>query len=190
MTPAPPARLGRAAQCSHDAALRDILRSLKRASSSSTRPALRDHERGASPVIVAAIVAAILAALIAGIWLGVRARQRRAADQPVPAAEVRLLAPLGNVGALPPAFTWTPVPSAASYKVTIGDDDALWPIFVRTTTTASLPLDPKDAAAIAAGRVHAWEVVALDAAGNPVARGRARFRVRLPGESEGDEPPN
>ncbi len=36
--------------------------------------------------------------------------------------------------------------------------------------------------AIARGRIHSWEVVALDGAGAPLAKGYGRFRVRLPGE--------
>jgi len=146
-------------------------------------------ERGVAPLLVAAAIAALVLAVVAAIWIvGVRARHRRAAPQPEPAANVVLLAPLGGVATAPRAFTWKPVPAAASYKVTIGDDDALWPIFVRTTNEASLPLDEKDSGAIAAGRIHAWEVVALDSRGNPVARGKARFRVRLPGEEAGSEP--
>lgn len=138
--------------------------------------------------MVAAIVT-FVAAVAVVIWVvGVRARHRRAST-PEPTASVTLLEPLGSIAVTPRAFTWKPVSSAASYKVTIADDDAVWPIFVRTMTASSLPLDEKDAAAISAGRIHMWEVVALDAAGNPVARGTARFRVRLPGESAGSEPP-
>ena len=149
-------------------------------------------DRGLAPIRIVAVLAvilAIVAAALFAIWVaGARARHRRAAAKLEPPAAVALLAPLGGVGATPRAFTWKPVPTAASYKVTIADDDAVWPIFVRTTTASALPLDEKDAGAIAAGRIHMWEVVALDAAGAPVAVGKARFRVRLPGEDTGSEP--
>lgn len=146
------------------------------------------RERGLAPVLIVAAVLALVAAAVA-VWIvAVRARHRRAAPPPEPTTAVALLEPRGDIAVTPRAFRWTPVPSAASYKVTIADDDAVWPMFVRTTTESSLPLDAKDAAAISAGRIHMWEVIALDAAGSTVAQGKARFRVRLPGEGAGSEP--
>jgi hypothetical protein len=145
--------------------------------------------RGQSPIFAIAAIVVIATAVAVVIWVvGVRARHRRAAPRPEPAASVELIAPLGGIAETPRAFTWAPVPSAASYKVTIGDNDAVWPLFVRTTTASSLGLDERDAGAISAGRILMWEVLALDAAGNPVARGSARFRVRFPGEDASSEP--
>ena len=146
------------------------------------------NETGLAPIlIILAIVGAVLALGLA-LWVfGLRARGRRVVPQE-PAAEVVLLAPLGGIGETPRTFSWQPVPDAASYKVTIADDDAVWPLFVRNTTEASLIVDEKGAAAITAGRIHAWEVLALDASGASLARGRGRFRVRMPGESPGSEP--
>lgn len=165
-------------------------------SATTSRSLLRPHpelphdahvSRRTAPLLAAAAIVAIVVAAGLAVWV-VSARGRRAPPPPEVTATVPLLAPLGSVASPPRAFTWTPVPGTASYKVTIGDDDALWPIFVRTTRDSALPLDERDASAIVAGRIHAWEVLALDASGVPVARGTGRFRIRLPGEDASTEP--
>ena len=147
--------------------------------------------RGVAPAFVAGAVAVAVVLLVVAVTLFLlmaRSRARRGAQHPEPPAAVALLAPLGGIAVTPRAFTWSPVPAAASYKVTIADEDAVWPIFVRTTSATSLPLDDRDTSAIAPGRVHVWEVLALDASAAPVARGTGRFRVRPPGEDAGSEP--
>jgi hypothetical protein len=78
----------------------------------------------------------------------------------------------------PTRFEWQAVAGATHYSVRVEDADAVWPLFVRTTTEPLLLLDPTQAAALAPERVHDWQVQALDATGAILASGGSRFRVR------------
>jgi hypothetical protein len=125
-----------------------------------------------------ALIAAALFIVIAGTAAFlIRSRRPHTPPLPDPAASVTLRAPRGEVKAVPESFEWEAVPGASDYKVTISDADAVWPMFVRTTASTSLQLDPKQASAIVPGRIHVWEVEACDARGTPIARGETRFRV-------------
>ena len=94
---------------------------------------------------------------------------------------MNLRAPRGEVKSAPRSFEWEAVPGASQYRVTISDADALWPLFMRTTTSTSLQLDSRQVSAIAPGRIHVWEVEAQDSRGSPIARGEMQFRVTPPG---------
>ncbi len=88
-----------------------------------------------------------------------------------------LEAPRGEVHATPDLFAWQPVTGAASYRVTIGDADTVWPLVVATTTEARLPLPPEKRGAILRGRIHEWSVEALDVRGATIGSGTVRFWV-------------
>ena len=107
---------------------------------------------------------------------------------PAPTASVRLIAPRQDVNAPPSEFSWEPVPGASQYRVRIADADALWPIFVKMTTNTKLVLGPNEVTAITAGRIHEWEVEALDDKGQPIALGYLRFRF-MPPEAPSDKSP-
>jgi len=94
-----------------------------------------------------------------------------------------LIGPRGETDAVPTEFTWAAFPGATEYRVEIEDEDAFWPLVVKTVKTTGLTLTEKERAAITRGRIHHWEVEARDARGGPIATGGARFRVRLPGEN-------
>jgi hypothetical protein len=99
---------------------------------------------------------------------------------PGPAAYVTLLEPRGQVPVIPELFEWRAVRGAAKYKVTISDDDAVWPLLVRSTAETSLTLSAKEMEAIKPGRIHIWEVAALGLDGLPMATGGVRFMVAPP----------
>ena len=134
-----------------------------------------------------------IAFLILGTLLlvGYRPWRRSApASPPVPAptASIQLIAPRQDVNAPPSEFSWAPVPGASQYRVRIADEDAVWPMFVKMTTNTKLVLGPKEVTAIAAGRIHEWQVEALDDKGQPIALGGSRFRF-MPPEAASDKPP-
>jgi hypothetical protein len=91
---------------------------------------------------------------------------------------VRLIVPRGEVEVAPREYLWEPVPGATSYSVKIADADAIWPLFVRRIEATALVLDAEQAKAIVTGRIHVWEVEALDAQGALIGSGATRFRVR------------
>jgi hypothetical protein len=99
---------------------------------------------------------------------------------PGPAAYVRLAEPRGEVEEVPLQFSWEAIAGADEYKVTISDADAVWPLLVHKTKENSLTLTPKEGSAIVPGRIHVWEVEALDSDGLPIATGGVRFRVAPP----------
>jgi hypothetical protein len=141
------------------------------------------RERGLSTVVeIALIGAGILAVLIIFVVVArVSTRARPTAPlEPDPKAYVTLRAPRGEVVAPPREFAWRAVEGAARYRVKISDEDALWPLFVKTLDRGPLVLDDKEVKAITPGRIHIWEVDALDAAGQPIARGTSRFRFTPP----------
>lgn len=108
-----------------------------------------------------------------------------------PEKPVRLVSPRGDVESIPREFRWEAVPGAERYRVTIADNDAMWPLFVKRTAEPVLLLDEKEASAVMVGRVHLWEVEAFDAGGVSVAKGEVTFRVPLPTGTAppGIEPP-
>ena len=111
-------------------------------------------------------------------WLGVRTLQQRPFDSAADArVRVDLLEPRGVIDRAPARFEWRPVTNATRYDVRIADDDALWPLFVRSTASAMLLLDPNETRALTPGRIHVWEVDAKDAAGFTIASGSAQFKV-------------
>jgi len=137
------------------------------------------RELGAAPVRSVVLVATGMLLVLAALVLASKLLSRRSAPPPPePKASVTLRRPRGEIGAPPREFAWAAVPGAVRYRVKISDQDALWPLSVRTTETTSLTLDAKEAAsAITLKRIHVWEVEGLDAAGLPIARGEAPFWV-------------
>ena len=91
-------------------------------------------------------------------------------------APMRVVQPRGDAVDPPKEFSWLPVRGAGSYRVRIADEDAVWPLFVKTVSEPKLVLDPKEVTAITPGRIHEWAVEALDAKGHVIARGGSRFR--------------
>lgn len=94
---------------------------------------------------------------------------------PPPLIEIE--APKGEVLAAPEAFRWAPVPGAASYRVTVGDADTVWPLFLGTATEPWLPMPETRRGAVRPGRIHEWTVDALDAGGAVIGSGTVRFWV-------------
>ena len=142
---------------------------------------LRTLDDGANPrrrwIVPALALALFLVVGFAAVSLR-RGTRRSPAD--APGLAVTIEAPRGDIASAPGAFTWHPVAGATRYTVTISDADAVWPLFVRTTTDSSLALEKRETVALTPGRIHAWEVQALDASGRPIASGEARFRILRP----------
>ncbi|MBP7149832.1 MAG: hypothetical protein KBD01_20080 [Acidobacteria bacterium] len=88
--------------------------------------------------------------------------------------------PHGDLPAPPTEFSWQRFDGAASYRVTIGDADTVWPLFLRTSVGPRLRIGAAEARAIKPGRVHEWRVEALGLDGEVLAEGLARFRVVPP----------
>ena len=131
--------------------------------------------------IGAVLVAGLLAAAIAGaLVLLSHLTARRDQPPPEPAAWVTMIEPRGDLDSAPRRFVWNAVAKAVRYKVTITDQDAVWPLFVKQTSESSVLLADREALAIVPGRIHVWEVEALDEVGRPVAKGGVRFRVVPP----------
>lgn len=122
-------------------------------------------------------------ALVVLVVLAAPKLLRRAPEKPPPEplAHVKLLTPRGDLDAPPTRFSWEPIAGARQYSVKISDADAIWPLFVRTTESNSLVLDPAQTAAFLPGRFHVWEVEALDEKGVPVAHGGTSFRIKAAG---------
>lgn len=138
---------------------------------------------GARGRVVRVAVAIVLLAVAVG-WVALRRAERaRASAGRGPAQIVALVAPRGNVASAPELFHWKPVPGASRYRVQIADADAVWPLFVRTTTSPALGLEPHELPALTPGRVHEWGVEAFDDAGTLIASGGTQFRVRAPGDA-------
>jgi hypothetical protein len=126
--------------------------------------------------ILWALAGVVGVALVA--WFLLHSRPKGTTAPPAPAKFLKLVAPRGELDAPPARFEWQAVEGATRYTVKIEDADAVWPLFVRSTTSPPLFLDPQEASALLPGRVHAWEVQAFDEKGNVVASGGTRFLVR------------
>ncbi len=121
--------------------------------------------------------AALVPALIAFAALPLAGCGRGGPDDGPPPPLVSLEAPKGEVQDVPELFAWQPVAGAASYRVTVGDADTVWPLVMASTTEARLPLPPDKREAIRPGRIHEWSVEALDAGGAVIGSGTVRFWV-------------
>ena len=129
--------------------------------------------------VFSALVAGAVVLGLAG-WLVLRPHGRGAPAPSPPARFVTLVAPRGELDAAPTLFEWQTVEGASRYTVKIEDADAVWPLFVRSTASPSLSLEPDEVSALRPGRVHVWEVQAFDEKGNLIASGGTSFRVRMP----------
>jgi hypothetical protein len=137
-----------------------------------------EEEAGARRRVRRGFVVIAILAIVVG-WVVVRrAREDAAGEGRGPEQMVSLVAPRGDVDAPPALFTWKPVAGAVRYRVRIADADTVWPLFVRTTDSPALALDPGEIPALAPGRMHEWDVEAYDAAGSLIASGGTQFRVR------------
>ena len=119
-----------------------------------------------------------VAALVALAFVWMRCRPGRS-DGATSAAQtvIEIVEPRGELATAPFRFEWRPVPRADLYELTISDDDAIWPLFVRRTQSAVHLLDPGERSALRPGRIHLWEVAALAEDGSAIAREQARFRI-------------
>lgn len=131
-------------------------------------------------VLAAAAAVALVIVVIRFAPVGGGARGQEPAQ---PKAWVTLVEPRGEALTQPTRFDWNPVAGAAQYKVTIADEDAVWPLVVRTVPAPPLMLTPDEATSMTLGRIHVWDVEALGADGAPIATGGTRFRVAAPGEA-------
>ena len=103
------------------------------------RPGTGELPIGALALIAASVLIVIT---VAAAFLLSRSRRPHTLP-PEPTASVTLRAPRGEVKSAPQSFEWEAVPGASQYRVTISDADALWPLFMRTTTSTSLQLDSR-----------------------------------------------
>lgn len=141
-----------------------------------------DPDEGVRPrrILLALVAGAVVLGVV--LWLALRPTSREGSAA-VPGSHLEhltLVAPRGELESAPILFEWRPVEGARRYAVRIEDADAVWPIFVRTTVSTTLSLEPHEASALLAGRVHAWEVQAFDEEERVIASGGTRFRVRAP----------
>lgn len=136
------------------------------------------EDRGAARFLPALVGGALLVCVLGFLLLRSRHPQGEAAS--APAAFITLVAPRGELDAPPSRFQWNAVVGASRYTVRIEDADALWPLFVRSTTAPTLTLAPEEIAALRPDRVHEWEVTAYDPADTALASGGTRFRIRPP----------
>lgn len=148
-----------------------------------------EPERGARPRARLVLFAVAVALLVTGLVTVRLVRRASAPSGPSPERRVAIDSPRGDLATAPDRFAWEPVPGAASYRVRIADADAIWPLFVRSTTGAGLVLEPWEASALAPGRIHEWDVEALDAGGALIASGGTQFRVRVPKPVPGSRRP-
>jgi len=139
-----------------------------------------EEESGAGRRVRRGLVVIAILAIAVG-WVVVRrAREGARGDGLGPEKFISLVAPRGDLDAPPALFTWKPVAGAVRYRVRIADADTVWPLFVRTTDSPSLALDPGEVPALTPGRMHEWDVEAYDDAGSLIASGGTQFRVRRP----------
>ncbi len=80
-------------------------------------------------------------------------------DSPTSTTGFRVLAPAGNVDALPAQFSWTAHPTASQYRIEIYDDGQLFHTTLTNETTLIVGLDELAARGLRAGY---WRVVPLD----------------------------
>ena len=133
---------------------------------------------GGAARLVWAVTLSVAACL--GAWIGLRSARDTGPAGAEADAPVEILEPRGMLAAAPRRFAWKPVTGAASYEVSIADDDTVWPLFVRRTEGTELTLEAHEAAALSPRRVFLWEATARAADGRTLARGQARFRIDPP----------
>lgn len=127
-----------------------------------------------------ALMAASLVAVIGGAFL----LRAPAVTIDVPAGEVyrsaglEVVAPSGDVEAVPEAFTWTPVTGAVRYDLRVREVDGteLWR---GTSPDPRLELPAAVRTEVLPAKTLEWQVIASDAGGRSLAdSGVARFRLR------------
>jgi hypothetical protein len=99
--------------------------------------------------------------------------------------EIEVVAPRGELAAVPEALTWVDVPDAASYRVSIlgVDGEELWS---ERVSGSPATLDETSKNTLHAAVRYRWQVEALDADGARIAWSNATpFRIR-PGAGEAD----
>ncbi len=143
-------------------------------------------DRGPRWIFPVLVAGAVVLALV--LWLAFRLHHGAAAAHgpapaPPPAKFVNLISPRGELSAVPTLFEWHPIEGASRYTVKIEDADAVWPLFVRSTTSPVLSLEPAEATAFQPGRVYVWEVQAFDDRGSLSASGGTQFRLPSPSPS-------
>ncbi len=95
--------------------------------------------------------------------------------------KVSLIEPRGVHRDAPPLFRWEPYSGAVSYRLTIMDQDMIWPVARRETAGTEMRFTDEERRAWAARRRYAWSVEALDDGGERVlALGEAAFAVGEP----------
>src|SRR6476659_4657566 len=103
-------------------------------------------------------VVTVGAVLLTVALTGCRGRSDSREQPEANTAPIRIIQPRGDAIDPPKEFKWTAVPGAASYRVRIADEDAVWPLFVKTVTQPRLVLEPREVTAISPGRIHEWAV--------------------------------
>ena len=91
----------------------------------------------------------------------------------VRSVQVRAIAPLGEIRAVPENLSWQPVPGAAQYSVRVLEVDRT-EIWRGATPATVIELPASVRAQIAPGRKLLWETTAMDAGGRTIASSGAQ----------------
>jgi hypothetical protein len=105
--------------------------------------------------------------VLAVVWLTTPRGGDR--DDAVRSTELLALTPSGETGSV--QFKWESPFDAASYRVSVRDAMGVLVISLTTRESQAAP-DASMRARLIAGETYAWQVAALDAAGDPIAESR------------------
>ena len=94
---------------------------------------------------------------------------------------VTLVAPGGVFRNPPSLFVWKPVPGASSYRLTITDQDMIWPLARREVDATQVFFPSSERRAWGQYRRYAWTVEAFGSGpGNVIAEGSGTFAIGDP----------
>jgi hypothetical protein len=126
----------------------------------------------------AAVIAALSAAALIFQWLPSPPDETGRDHLP----QMDLYEPKGLFDQPPAVFRWEPVTGASHYRLTLSDQDTIWPLVKREVEATSLELTESERRAYAAPRKYQWEVEAL-VGDEPtrLAHGTAYFAIVPPG---------
>lgn len=143
-------------------------------------PALAAPPRRTSWLPSWALMAASFVAVLGGAWL------LRTPDVTIESpggavyrsAGLEVVAPSGDLDAVPEAFAWTPVPGAAHYEVRVREVDGT-EVWRGTSPDPRLVLPAAVRTLVLPAKTLEWQVIASDATGRSLAdSGVARFRLQ------------
>ncbi|PYT09728.1 MAG: hypothetical protein DMF49_01305 [Acidobacteria bacterium] len=103
-----------------------------------------------------------------------RSGEQREVDLP----PVSLIEPKGIHPGPPALFRWEAVSGATLYRLTLSDQDTVWPLALRESRTTAYTFSEEERRAFSAPRRYSWQIEAFrEAAKGPIARGEAFFAI-------------